>query len=98
LDFPKKLKVFQWHGDTFDLPAGAVRIYSSEKYENQAFVYGKAIGLQFHIEVEKDMVKEWVKLYKDELEQEKVEEQLLEWKDEYSINYSLLESLLKRLL
>ena len=96
-EFPKKLKVFQWHGDTFDLPAGAVRIYSSEKYENQAFVYGKAVGLQFHIEVGKEMIKEWAKLYKDELEQEKVEEYLLEWKDEYGINYSLLESLLKRL-
>jgi len=33
-EFPNTLKVFQWHGDTFELPKGAVRVYASEKYEN----------------------------------------------------------------
>lgn len=96
-DFPKSLRVFQWHGDTFDLPVGAIRIYASEKYENQAFVYGQAVGLQFHIEVDKSMVEEWARLYWDELEKEGIEEEALAWKEEYSINFTLLGNLLKRL-
>jgi GMP synthase-like glutamine amidotransferase len=77
-EFPNALKVFQWHGDTFELPKGAVRVYASEKYENQAFVYGKAVGLQFHIEVDQNMVKEWAELYRDELQEEKVGEDRLQ--------------------
>jgi len=69
-EFPKKLKVLQWHGDTFDLPADAVRIFSSEKYPNQAFVYNKAVGLQFHIEVDKELLKTWINAYKKEVEKE----------------------------
>ncbi|MEJ5173078.1 MAG: type 1 glutamine amidotransferase [Hydrogenothermaceae bacterium] len=69
-EFPKILKVFQWHGDTFDLPAGAERVFTSDRYENQGFVYKRAIGLQFHIEVNQEMIKEWLREYKDEILQE----------------------------
>ncbi len=75
-DFPERLTVFQWHGDTFDLPIGAIRVYSSERYENQAFVFKRAVGLQFHIEVDQSMVKEWASAYKDELTQENTNLQL----------------------
>lgn len=71
-DFPDKLKVFQWHGDTFDLPDGAIRIYSSENYLNQAFVYQKAVGLQFHLEVDLEVLKKWIKEYRDELLEENI--------------------------
>lgn len=48
---PKKLVVFHWHGDTFDLPPGAVHIARSEGCRHQAFVIGQyVIGLQFHLE------------------------------------------------
>jgi GMP synthase-like glutamine amidotransferase len=96
-DFPERLKVFQWHGDTFDLPQDALRVYASEKYENQAFVYKKAVGLQFHIEVDKDMVKKWVELYKDELDTEGInQEKILE--DAVLDHKLLIDSLLKKLL
>jgi GMP synthase (glutamine-hydrolysing) len=53
-------EVFQWHGDTFNLPKKAVRLSSSRVYQNQAFRYSDNVyGLQFHIEVNPDMIKEW---------------------------------------
>jgi len=53
-------EVFQWHGDTFDLPEGAVRTASSSAYPNQAFRYGSRVyALQFHIEVTPAILKEW---------------------------------------
>lgn len=39
-----------WHGDTFDLPAGAERLASTPLYENQAFALGSAVAFQFHPE------------------------------------------------
>jgi len=46
------LKLFHWHGDTFDLPAGATHLAGSAKYPHQAFSIGNyALGLQFHPEV-----------------------------------------------
>ncbi|MFZ3058840.1 MAG: type 1 glutamine amidotransferase [Candidatus Methanoperedens sp.] len=47
---PNTFTAFHWHGDTFKIPPGAVRIAESEGCANQAFEYGRVIGLQFHIE------------------------------------------------
>lgn len=53
--------VFQWHGDTFDLPRGAVRLARGETCPNQAFRYGpSAYGLQFHPEMTAEMVETWL--------------------------------------
>jgi len=51
--------VFHWHGDTFDIPPGAHRLAHSESY-NQAFRYGTAVGLQFHLEVDSDIIQSWL--------------------------------------
>lgn len=60
--FDKRFKVFHWHGETFDIPAGAERVARSEIYPNQAFRYGdKAYAFQFHIEVRKEMIYRWLK-------------------------------------
>jgi GMP synthase-like glutamine amidotransferase len=59
-DFWRKFKVFHWHGDTFEIPIGAVLLASSELYKNQAFRYKDNVyGFQFHIEVTGKMIKDW---------------------------------------
>jgi GMP synthase-like glutamine amidotransferase len=61
-DFWRRFKVFHWHGETFDIPEGAERLAGSELYPNQAFRYGgNAYAFQFHIEVSKQMIFEWLK-------------------------------------
>ncbi len=56
-------KVFQWHGDTFDLPDGAVHLAFSPLCINQAFRYGhKVYGLQFHLEVDSAMIEAWLEV------------------------------------
>ena len=58
--FKNPFTVFHWHADTFDLPENAIRLVSSEHYPNQAFQYKSAVGLQFHLEVNENMVKLWL--------------------------------------
>jgi len=48
---PPAFPTLQWHGDTFDLPDGAVRLAGSPAYLNQAFRFENAYGVQFHLEV-----------------------------------------------
>lgn len=63
-----RINVFQWHGDTFDVPTGGVNLASSELFPNQLIRVGaNAYGLQFHLEVTAEMVFEWLKINKDEL-------------------------------
>jgi GMP synthase-like glutamine amidotransferase/LmbE family N-acetylglucosaminyl deacetylase len=57
---PTPLPCVHWHGDTFGLPSGAVRLAGNEAYENQAFRVGdRAYGLQFHVEVTGSLVAHW---------------------------------------
>jgi len=60
--FPRSLPALQWHGDTFDLPEGAVRLAGSTAYPNQAFRFRNAYGLQFHLEVSTSMALEWAEV------------------------------------
>jgi GMP synthase-like glutamine amidotransferase len=57
--FDDALATLQWHGDTYDLPAGAVRLASSPAYANQAFRFDRAYGVQFHLEVSAEMARQW---------------------------------------
>jgi GMP synthase (glutamine-hydrolysing) len=55
-----RFPALQWHGDTFDIPAGAVGLASSPAYQNQAMRFGQvAYGVQFHVEVTDAMFAEW---------------------------------------
>jgi GMP synthase-like glutamine amidotransferase len=68
---PDELLTFQWHGETFDLPDGAVLLATSPAYPNQAFRWGKkAYGVQFHVEISAGLAKQWsqVAAYKAALE------------------------------
>ncbi len=68
---PDGLVTLQWHGDTFDLPDGAVRLAGSTAYPNQAFRFASAYGVQFHLEVTPEMAREWATVpeYSASLEQ-----------------------------
>jgi GMP synthase-like glutamine amidotransferase len=69
---PRSFLTLQWHGDTFELPAGAVRLLGSDAYPNQGFRVGRtAYGVQFHLEVSRAMAAEWgeVPAYAAALEQ-----------------------------
>ena len=62
--------VFQWHGCTYDLPAGAVELARTDTCEQQAFRFGtNAYGFQFHMEADEAMIDRWLRLpaYRDEL-------------------------------
>ena len=66
--FPEKCIVFHWHGETFDLPSGAVRLAKSIICENQAFQIGQhVIGLQFHLETTPESARVIVKHCRNEL-------------------------------
>ena len=68
-DLPKTFSVFQWHGDTFDIPKAGKLIATSTDVHHQAFRYGKNVyGLQFHLEVTEEMIKDWMYTYEEELE------------------------------
>ena len=60
-DVASPATVFHWHGDTFDLPRGAVQLARSSQCENQAFRFGpSAYGLQFHLEMTAEMIDDWL--------------------------------------
>lgn len=66
--FPERFEAFEWHGDIFDLPSGAVGLASSARYPHQAFCLGRrAYGLLFHLEVTAPMVRVMTETFKDEL-------------------------------
>lgn len=67
--FPAQLEVLHWHGDTFDIPAGAVPIASSEACQNQGFIYNnRVLGLQFHLETSYEGALALIKHCGDELD------------------------------
>jgi GMP synthase-like glutamine amidotransferase len=58
---PQIFDVLHWHGDTFDLPPGAVHLAKSHNCVHQAFRWGPLTwGLQFHLEVTPKMIETWV--------------------------------------
>ncbi len=54
---PDAFETFLWHGDSFDIPDGATHVARSAAFESQAFVFERALALQFHLEVRPDWVR-----------------------------------------
>lgn len=53
---------FMWHGDTFEIPTGSVKLFESEACPNQGFLYnGNVLGLQFHPEADRRWVRNLIK-------------------------------------
>jgi GMP synthase-like glutamine amidotransferase len=71
------LEMFQWHGDSFALPAGARRLLSGALCENQAYVIEREgfahLGMQFHCEMTPDLIRAWTDdpVWIDEVEVER---------------------------
>ena len=85
-----KNKVFQWHGDTFQLPESAIILAKSDTYI-QAFRINTAIGIQFHIEVNESMIEEWIRIYSKEIMDLKLDEKnIIPQQKEQIINLHIL--------
>jgi GMP synthase-like glutamine amidotransferase len=100
-DFGKRVKVFHWHGDTFDLPEKAVHLASSAACKNQAYIYkDKVMALQFHLETTLRSLEQMIEHGKKELSSEKyiqTGEEILAEKRLIETNKIILFKLLDRL-
>ena len=68
LGFPDRFRAFHWHGDTFEVPQGALMLASSDLFPNQVIKVGPAAyGIQFHLEVTEQMIREWIAVNHGEL-------------------------------
>ncbi|WP_044085185.1 type 1 glutamine amidotransferase [Bifidobacterium gallicum] len=56
----KSLPVLNWHADTVTLPDSAQLLARSANTKVEAFRFGSALGLQFHLEVTPQLLEEWL--------------------------------------
>jgi GMP synthase-like glutamine amidotransferase len=67
-NLPRRFMAFHWHGDTFSIPPGAVRLAGSDACANQAFCFGgHVLGLQFHLDYSHQSIQKMVDNCGDEL-------------------------------
>jgi GMP synthase (glutamine-hydrolysing) len=65
---PDRFDAFHWHGDTFEIPRGAVHLVRSETCENQAFAFeNRVVAFQFHLESTRESVEQLVRNCPDDL-------------------------------
>ena len=55
----KRFESFHWHGETFTIPPGAVRIMGNRNCENQGFAIGRNLGMQCHVEMTEELIESW---------------------------------------
>jgi GMP synthase-like glutamine amidotransferase len=95
-NLPDVMEVFQWHGDTFDLPDGAKLLYSGYEVKNQCFRIGKTLAIQFHLEMTLEMIEDW--LQKSKLSDEEKEKISAESKEKIAEHNRLCEILMDNFL
>jgi len=59
-ELPGHFRVFQMHGETFDISEGAALVFRGENVPSQALCMKSALGLQFHIELTIEMIQDWI--------------------------------------
>lgn len=96
------LQVLHWHGETFELPEGAVWLEKSEACDHQSFQWGeRAVGLQYHLEATQDSLEGLIAHCRNELTPgpyiQKEDELRQGWKDHHRAALDALESILTRL-
>lgn len=64
---PAVIHAFHWHGETFSLPAGSLRLFESNACRNQGFLLDNVLGLQFHLEISAEDLDRWATEYDPEL-------------------------------
>lgn len=66
--FPDEFTAFQWHGDTFELPEKAIRLFGSEACREQGFIYGgNVLAVQFHPEADEKSIHDLVENCRNDL-------------------------------
>lgn len=65
LNLAKNFEVFEWHEDVFSTPEGAIPIFSGSNHENQGYLLGNILVMQFHLEMTEHMVNEWLGRYQN---------------------------------
>lgn len=99
--FPAKFKAFHWHGERFNIPDGAVKIFESEACDNQGFVYGNSVGLQFHIESDDDSIKAMIENCAADMDKSKYVQSIndiIAGKPALSLNFKIMNSFLDDLI
>jgi GMP synthase-like glutamine amidotransferase len=69
--FPEKFHVFQLHGDTFAIPYGGKLLCTGDQVKNQGFTIKNCLGLQFHLEMTAEIIRQWSRPLKKH-DQEKI--------------------------
>lgn len=65
---PETLIAFHWHGETFDIPGGALPLASSDACKNQGFIHNnRVVGLQFHMETTPESMEALIENCSDEM-------------------------------
>ena len=64
---PKSFVAFQWHAHTLSAPPGAIQLWRNSCYEQQGFVKGRALGMQFHLEFTAETIMDLSQRYSSDL-------------------------------
>jgi GMP synthase-like glutamine amidotransferase len=98
--FPDSFPVFQWHGDTFDIPENTGLLAIGDACRNQLFRKGNVVGLQFHLEAKSEDINTWIDEYAEELANvnKTPDEILSEFKKNASVMKGLARLLMKNFL